>query len=90
MKRKTGEVRPSIAFEKTENTRTGTTVALIKQAILDTGTEVQGSSSAGFAGLAGHVRQKMPRVRYRARYLFERSFVFEISNGRPICGRFGG
>jgi starch phosphorylase len=40
MKSKTGEVR--IALEKGENTRTGTSVAAIKQAILDNLYYVQG------------------------------------------------
>jgi hypothetical protein len=35
MKRKAGEVRTSTAFEKGENTRVGTTVASITQAIFD-------------------------------------------------------
>jgi starch phosphorylase len=42
MKRKTREVRASIAFEEGENTRIGTSVAAIKQAILDNLHYVQG------------------------------------------------
>jgi starch phosphorylase len=42
MQRKTGEVRASIALEKGENTRTGTSVTAIKQAILDNLHYVQG------------------------------------------------
>jgi len=42
MKRKRGDVHPSIALEKVENTRTGSTVAAIKQAILDNLHCVQG------------------------------------------------
>ncbi|NTW59664.1 MAG: glycogen/starch/alpha-glucan phosphorylase, partial [Nitrospirae bacterium] len=42
MKRKTGEARSSPAIEKCESTRTGTTVAAIKQAVIDNLHCVQG------------------------------------------------
>jgi starch phosphorylase len=42
MKRRTGEVRAAIILEERENTRTGTSVAAIKQAILDNLHYVQG------------------------------------------------